>query len=713
MPWSIEDVEKHKKGLTDDEKAQWVAVANSVLKKCMDDGGTEESCAISAIKQANGVTEDAMPMPELETRNFEEIRTLNKRTVEGYAIVFNSESRDLGGFKEIILPEAIEGVIEQSDVLALVNHDINKGVLARSTNGRGSLKLIPDKKGVKYSLEAPKTALGDEVIEGINRGDIRTSSFSFSVGKEGQAWERRGKMAIRTITKFENIYDVSAVYREAYENTSVALRNLETLEKLELEQKLEPEAKPITEEPVTEPIAVRDEPKVKEPIEEQKDSINLKHNSMTITELKALKAEAREQNDKIFEAKKTEKRTLTDKEEAQIAENNQKMKEYDLEIESEMRKEGPASFVGGGGPYLHFGRPKEDFSLIKTIRAQLNKDPLPEAARDLTALGREQFRSADKTATGFVTIPNYEKAVVGGEKRAYPIQAQTAAHGEEIVAEDKKAILPPLVDRLVFSQAGVTYMPGLVGDVSIPTYAGTTVVWADENEESTDGGAAFSEVVFAPKRLTAYLDVSKTFLAQDSVGAERLLLDNIANAVARMLEKTILGPATLSSKKPSGIGYKLYATAKLTGATITHAAIVGLETAVDVSKALQGNLAYITNGTARGILKILDLGDTNDTGEFLMMDNQMNGYPVLVTNAIGADYGNNSGNLVCFGNWADLCIAQWGGYDITVDPYTLARWNQVEIVINAYFDAKGLRGSTGADATLDEYAKSFSALSIS
>src|SRR3990167_5857833 len=55
MPWSVRDVDKHKKGMTRKQKKQWVAVANSALKSCMDDGGSEEDCAASAIKQANGV----------------------------------------------------------------------------------------------------------------------------------------------------------------------------------------------------------------------------------------------------------------------------------------------------------------------------------------------------------------------------------------------------------------------------------------------------------------------------------------------------------------------------------------------------------------------------------------------------------------------------------------------------------------------------------
>lgn len=55
MPWTITDVEEHKKGLSDKGKAQWVRIANSVLKKLMAKGITEKKAAASAIKQANGV----------------------------------------------------------------------------------------------------------------------------------------------------------------------------------------------------------------------------------------------------------------------------------------------------------------------------------------------------------------------------------------------------------------------------------------------------------------------------------------------------------------------------------------------------------------------------------------------------------------------------------------------------------------------------------
>lgn len=164
-----------------------------------------------------------------------EIRLVKRtRRIEGYGIVFNKESKDLGGFTELITPEAVSGVLERSDVLALLNHDESRGVLARSTNGEGTLDLTVDKTGVKYSLEAPDTVLGDEVLSGVRRGDIRTSSFAFSVSADGQKWEKRSDDSyLRTITKFDAIYDVSPVYREAYADTTVAIRSLSNLKDME------------------------------------------------------------------------------------------------------------------------------------------------------------------------------------------------------------------------------------------------------------------------------------------------------------------------------------------------------------------------------------------------------------------------------------------------------------------------------------------------
>lgn len=156
------------------------------------------------------------------------------RHVEGYALLFNVDSRAMwgGDLIERIAPTALEGVLEKSDILCLMNHDERRGVLARYRMGEGSLKLEVDEKGLKYSFDAPNTPLGDELIESLKRGDISESSFAFTV--EDDNWERKEDGSyVRTILKFERLYDVSPVYYPAYEDTSVALRSIEAFKEAE------------------------------------------------------------------------------------------------------------------------------------------------------------------------------------------------------------------------------------------------------------------------------------------------------------------------------------------------------------------------------------------------------------------------------------------------------------------------------------------------
>jgi hypothetical protein len=56
MPFTTDDIAKHtKKATTAKLRRQWVAVANGQLKKCIDGGGTDKTCAPRAISMANGV----------------------------------------------------------------------------------------------------------------------------------------------------------------------------------------------------------------------------------------------------------------------------------------------------------------------------------------------------------------------------------------------------------------------------------------------------------------------------------------------------------------------------------------------------------------------------------------------------------------------------------------------------------------------------------
>jgi hypothetical protein len=53
MPWTVDDVDSHRKGLTPSQKKKWVEIANSARSSCIDDGGSEKDCDAMAIKAAN------------------------------------------------------------------------------------------------------------------------------------------------------------------------------------------------------------------------------------------------------------------------------------------------------------------------------------------------------------------------------------------------------------------------------------------------------------------------------------------------------------------------------------------------------------------------------------------------------------------------------------------------------------------------------------
>lgn len=159
------------------------------------------------------------------------------RTVTGYAAVFESESNYLGFYETIKRGAITQELVDNCDVFARFDHDQSR-ILARSNKGQGSLKLTVDERGLKYEFEAPKTALGDELLEFIRRGDLDKSSFCFGLdpNEKCDTWEKRGKDYFRTINKISAIYDISPCWSPGYSDTSCSKRSLQDI--TENEEKL-------------------------------------------------------------------------------------------------------------------------------------------------------------------------------------------------------------------------------------------------------------------------------------------------------------------------------------------------------------------------------------------------------------------------------------------------------------------------------------------
>lgn len=203
-------------------------------------GDAGRTWSAAKVEQMDNERSDDMDASNIERRDWEfaedggavvETRADGRLVLSGYAVRYNTLSVDLGGFRETILPGAFDKVLNRQrgkgDVVALFNHDPNQ-LLGRTSSG--TLELSSDEKGLRYSVVLPNTELGRTVGELVARGDLRGSSFAFTVDGKGEQWApgEDGKPR-RSIREVSGLFDVSVVTHPAYPSstTSVARRSLE------------------------------------------------------------------------------------------------------------------------------------------------------------------------------------------------------------------------------------------------------------------------------------------------------------------------------------------------------------------------------------------------------------------------------------------------------------------------------------------------------
>lgn len=165
---------------------------------------------------------------EIEVRTYGEIRMdASERKLRGYAIVFHKRSEDLGGFREVILPEAVDRTLSEAlDVRALVDHDPAK-IIGRTT--AGTLRLRKDGRGFLAEITPPNTTAARDILESIDRGDVSGMSFAFRTLEDD--WHIEDGLPIREVIDMR-IREVSIVSFPAYPDTDVqvAKRSLDVFE---------------------------------------------------------------------------------------------------------------------------------------------------------------------------------------------------------------------------------------------------------------------------------------------------------------------------------------------------------------------------------------------------------------------------------------------------------------------------------------------------
>lgn len=316
----------------------------------------------------------------------------------------------------------------------------------------------------------------------------------------------------------------------------------------------------------------------------------------------------------------------------------------------------------------------KEFRLISAINAIANNRNLNEVDSAVVNAGATAMRNAGISTSGQIQL--------SAEQRTLSV-----ATADGVVETEVENILAPLRDNSVLINAGAKYLTNLQGNVKLPVMGKGNVTWEGETASAKDFGTTITAKELKPKRLTAFIDVSKQFLNQQSASAETTLRADIVNAIGEKLQQTILGTAVGSETQPNGI-FSIDASA-VTSVT-AFKDLCDLEAKVDDSNA-GANRCYLVSNKAKAGLR--NMAKSTKSTELVMQNGEIDGTKVYATSSIADKY-------IAYGDFSNLVIGQWGGIDLVVDQYTVAKEGCVRLVINCYFDAVVTRPESIAIAKL-------------
>lgn len=516
------------------------------------------------------------------------------------------------GFYEKINRSAVTQELINNSDIIFTFNHDPNQLLARFRNGGGSLDVELREDGVYFSFDIPNTTLGNDIYELIKRGDISNCSFCFSISDEKDSQ----KWEKREGKMYREIMKIGGLYdlsAVTYPAYSDTDINARSIEARNI-------------------------------AEEELDKI--------IKEAEEKAAEAEVEN---REEEKPEEKEVENLDEKPEAENREEEKPEEVEK-----------------PEEEVEKPVEE----KAEKREINK----ENKNNINIMNKQnslvkELRNA---------IENNQKSItVAAENRTVTVQGYGEGAGavdgvhDEVIETEIQGILEPLYANSVLANLGARFYTGLPhGDVQVPKMGKGSCGWAGEIEAASASGNTFTTVKLSPKRLTAYVDISKQLLAQDTIGVEAAIKRDIVNALNDKLEATIFGAVAGDDTKPAGIFYNASETN-----VDTFAQLCAFEATLDDAN-VNGQKKYLMGNTAKATFRSMIKG-TNNTG-MVLENGQIDGTPMVNTS-------NVSTKKFVYGDFNYLAIGSWGDIEITIDQYTQAVNGCVRLVINAFFDAKVLR----------------------
>ena len=413
------------------------------------------------------------------------------------------------------------------------------------------------------------------------------------------------------------------------------------------------------------------------PDEQQEFDNNLKEIESLKSEVKELKEELLESEMQELEQKLDEKPAENEeKQEEKSTEMEEKPEEKEDEKESETVEDTPKEDEKQDeNPEKQDDSEDEEEKVEKksldkqiNIKNNINHRTMKQENFLLKEI-RNALNSGNRTFK-FPAVNEYRTVTVNDQGESPNVVPGVK---ENIVETELQGILSGLyADSIMFNLGCRTYKGLPMGTISIPLMSKTQTGWASEIASAQATGVQFSNVELNPKRITAFIDISKMLLAQDTLNAEQAIRQDIVNALNSKLQQTFFSDEAGTADKPAGIFYD---------ETLTEvenfADLADLEATIDDAN-VKGDRKYVGSHKAKAAFRVMPKSAL--TNELMMNAGEIDGTPFIATSDI------EDKNFV-YGNFADgVAIASWGDVEMQVDPFTTAINGTIRIIVNAYFD---------------------------
>jgi HK97 family phage major capsid protein len=282
-----------------------------------------------------------------------------------------------------------------------------------------------------------------------------------------------------------------------------------------------------------------------------------------------------------------------------------------------------------------------------------------------------QQRLQEEVNPGFGNLPKIGVALPWYERRSMTATGTTSTTGDQggmTVSQEVPEIGQAFRDALVLEKLGARVFGGLTGNVNFPrSKPGLTAEWLSETATAAGSDEKLAQMDLAPKRVTAFIDVSDLLLIQGEAIEPFLRAELLAALAVEIQQKAINGSG--ANSQPLGLlntpGIATVVGGP-SGAAPTYTNVSDLEYAVTgIGKADRGHLGWLASPLGRKKLRQTPMFANGSQPiwserEAAALLGHLAGVTPSVPDALSKGTAVASCSALVFGEFSELFLALWG-----------------------------------------------------